>query len=233
MITLYQFPKTATFPNLSPFCVKLETYLKMANIPYDVVLTTKTDKSPKGKMPYIKYNDVMMSDSSFIIEKLMQDFGDSTETHLSPALKAQGLAIQRLCEDHLAYALMYFRWIDDTSWPFFKEIVFGKMPTPLKLAIPKIVQKGVRTKLKENGILDHSRDEILQLSKQNLKALSDILGDQKFFFGDRPTLTDAIVFAFVGMIHFENFDNPLKTILKGFPELKNHSENMKNIFFPS
>ena len=36
MIKLYQFAPAWDVPNLSPFCVKVETYLKMAGLPYEL-----------------------------------------------------------------------------------------------------------------------------------------------------------------------------------------------------
>ena len=35
MITLYQFPSRGNLPNPSPFCMKLETYLRMAGLIYE------------------------------------------------------------------------------------------------------------------------------------------------------------------------------------------------------
>ncbi len=36
MITLYRFAPVWGIPNLSPACVKVETYLRMVNLPYEV-----------------------------------------------------------------------------------------------------------------------------------------------------------------------------------------------------
>lgn len=55
-------------PSVSPFVIKLETYLRLAKIPYQV------DKGdiwgPKGKTPWITYNGVHMGDSQIIIKFL-------------------------------------------------------------------------------------------------------------------------------------------------------------------
>lgn len=55
-------------PTPSPFVLKLETYLRMAKIAYEV------DKSdiwgPKGKTPWISINGQHVSDSQLIVEFL-------------------------------------------------------------------------------------------------------------------------------------------------------------------
>jgi Glutathione S-transferase N-terminal domain len=40
-IKLFQFPRMFGIPNLSPFCCKLETWLRMAGVPYEVVDTPR------------------------------------------------------------------------------------------------------------------------------------------------------------------------------------------------
>jgi hypothetical protein len=35
MIKLYQFPPNLGLPNMSPLCMKVETYLRMAALPYE------------------------------------------------------------------------------------------------------------------------------------------------------------------------------------------------------
>ena len=53
-IKLFQFPRMFAIPNLSPFCCKLETWLRIAGIPYETVDTPDPRKGPKGKLPFIE-----------------------------------------------------------------------------------------------------------------------------------------------------------------------------------
>jgi hypothetical protein len=51
-IKLFQFPRMLGVPNVSPFCCKLETWLRIAQLPYEVVETRDPRKGPKGKLPF-------------------------------------------------------------------------------------------------------------------------------------------------------------------------------------
>ena len=53
-IKLFQFPRQFAIPNVSPFCCKMETWLRIAGIPYEVVDTPNPRSAPKGKMPFIE-----------------------------------------------------------------------------------------------------------------------------------------------------------------------------------
>jgi len=54
MIKLYQFEPAFGLPNASPFCMKLETYLRMAGLAFEIVPRASLFKAPKDKMPYIE-----------------------------------------------------------------------------------------------------------------------------------------------------------------------------------
>lgn len=41
-LRLFQFPRILGVPNLSPFCCKLETWLRIAGIPYDAFIAAYT-----------------------------------------------------------------------------------------------------------------------------------------------------------------------------------------------
>ena len=71
MITLHQFSPNWGLPNASPFCMKLEIYLRMANLPHTVIYEDTLDKAPKKKMPYIEDEGKKIGDSNLIIDYLI------------------------------------------------------------------------------------------------------------------------------------------------------------------
>lgn len=48
MIRLHQFPPVFG-RNVSPFTLKLETWLRLAGLPYEVIATRNPGRAPKGK----------------------------------------------------------------------------------------------------------------------------------------------------------------------------------------
>lgn len=53
---------------MSPYGLKLDTYLRMSKIPYE--LDTEDVTGPKGKLPWITDNGTHVADSQFCVEYL-------------------------------------------------------------------------------------------------------------------------------------------------------------------
>src|SRR5215813_9979865 len=102
-IRLFQFPRLFSIPNLSPFCSKLETWLRIAGIPYDVVDTPNPRKGPKGKLPFIEDAGLRIGDTSLIVDYLAKTRGVDLERHLNASQRAIALLVQRTLEEHFAF----------------------------------------------------------------------------------------------------------------------------------
>ena len=72
---LFQPARAFGLPNPSAFCVKVELYMRMAGIPYELALGDPRD-APKGKVPWINDDGHILGDSTFIIEYLKTKYGD-------------------------------------------------------------------------------------------------------------------------------------------------------------
>ena len=46
LVYLVQFPRAGSVPSISPFCLKLETWLRIANVPYKVNLIFSLKNGP-------------------------------------------------------------------------------------------------------------------------------------------------------------------------------------------
>ena len=108
MIKLHQLARTWGIPNLSHFCVKIETYLRMTKQPYQVVDSLPL-KGPRGKLPFIVDKGKKVSDSRLIVNFLKSTYGDTLDAHLSAEQKAIAKSFQRLLEEHLYWIVTLYR----------------------------------------------------------------------------------------------------------------------------
>ena len=232
MIKLYQFTPAFGLPNASSFCMKLETYLRMAGLPYEAPANANMMKSPKGKMPYIVDGDKTLGDSGLIIAYLKATYGDPLDAPLSPGERAVSLAFHRLLEENLYWAVVYSRWIDERGWPLTKAAFFGALPAPLRWLVPIMARRGLKKELWGHGIGRHSRDEIYAIGCNDLTALADFLGDKAFFMGAQPTSLDASAYGLLANILWTPNDSPLKQHALKYPNLEAFCRRMKAKYYP-
>lgn len=232
MIKLYQFPPAFGLPNASPFCMKLETYLRMAGLPYEAPRHADLMKSPKGKMPYIEDAGKAIGDSALIIAYLKATYGDPLDAALSPAERAVSLAFHRLLEENLYWAMVYARWIEEPGWQLSKAAFFSKLPVPLKWFVPAMARRGLKKELWGHGMGRHSREEIYAIGCADLTALGDFLGDKAFFMGAQPTSLDACAYAFLANLLWVPLDSPLKQHALKYPNFEAFCRRMKAKYYP-
>jgi glutathione S-transferase len=196
MLTLFQGPRAWGQPNFSPFCTKLETYLRMAEIPHEVKLADMR-RAPKGKIPYVELDGQCVGDSSHIIELLEERFGQQLDGALDARQKAQGRVIQRTLEEATYFVEVYHRWLT-ANFPLAREALLGGMglPKPAVLLIGAMVQRKQRRTLYGQGISRHHAREIYACGTRDFAALSALLGERPFLFGERPSSYDAVLYAF-------------------------------------
>ena len=234
MIKLYQFSPAFGLPNASPFCMKVEVYLRMAGLPYECPHGADFRKSPKGKLPYIMDSGAggkVVADSTFIIDYLKATYGDKLDAHLSPAQRALGVLIQRTFEESLYWTVVHCRWIEEAGFAKVDEAVFGRMKFPLRQIIPMLGRRGLRKQLHAQGTGRHSRDEIFAIGCRDISALAEILGDKAFFLGDEPSSIDASAYAFLANLLWVPVDLPIRAHAQTFANLETYCQRMKARYF--
>ena len=225
MITLYHF-NTAFGFDPSPFVVKMQAYLSLAGLPFEM-RRADLRKAPKGQLPYISDNGKIVADTRFIIDHLKATHGDPLDGHLDARQKAELHAWQRMIEESLYWTIVYSRWIDDAGWRVFAPMVFDFLPRPLRAIVPPLIQRRVRRTLHGQGTVRHSQDEIYALGARDLEALATLLGDRPYMLGDKPTSLDASAAGFLINILQAPIESSLKADTARHANLVAYAERMR------
>ena len=230
-ITLYQFPTALGLPNASPFCMKVETYLRMAGVAYVSRYGMYQLRAPKKKLPYIDEGGRIIADSHLIIDYLKSTCGDPLDAALTPTQRARGTAILRLLEDSLYWALLYARWIDETGWALTRPAFFGALPAPLRWFVPLLARRSLAQQLHAQGIGRHQPEEIYRIGTADIAALSLLLGEQAYFLGAEPSSFDAAAYAFLANILDVPLDMPLRRAALAHANLPAYCARMRARYY--
>ena len=234
-ITLYSIEPAWGLANVSPACLKLETWLRMAGIPFEIAPLDFT-LAPKGKMPFVRIDDQLMGDSTLIVERLSKELGKDLDAGLGPAERAVSHAFRRMLKEHLYWVMVVDRWVDDQNWvtygPWITKLFFSPLPPDQQQAYAAGVRQQMIAQAQAQGMGRHSLEEVARLGRADLQALSDYLGDKPFFMGETPTLVDATIYAYVANIVHLPFASALRDIARGMPNLVAHCERMHARYFP-
>jgi len=230
-IKLYQFQERAGVPSASPFCAKLELWLKITGIPYESERVTMTNKAPKKKIPYVVIDGKAMGDSTLIINHLAQSRGISLDDGLTPIETARDQALQGMLEERLYWYMVYDRWLGD-GWPFMSEKAFGHMSTPFRQIVKAIALRAVRRMLWVQGTARHTPGEIQSMAERDIAALAEIVGDGPYVHGAQMRAIDAVVYAFVYNLTLIKMDTPMIRAARTHANLVAYAERITREYFP-
>lgn len=233
MVELYQLPPLWGLPNISPATMKLETWLRMAEIPYEARPADVT-QAPKGKLPYIRHEGALMGDSTLIIEHLKKAYGKDPDRGLSKTERAVSLAFRRMMKENLYWVIVYSRWADPRNWGTYESFLASVVAPDPVVAKPIVaaMREQMLAQLRGHGMGRHSEDEIYAIGNADLTAIADFLADKPFFMGDHPTTVDATVFASVENILGVPISFPTKDHGLAMPNLVAYRKRMRSGFYP-
>lgn len=230
-LIVHHLPGAWGLPSVSPFCLKLDTYLRMVDIPYEVVVDKTPFAAPKKKMPYIEHEGRALGDSTFIIDYLEQVFHLEANAGLSAQERAVALALQRLLEENLYWVMVYDRWMVDSNWLSFRDIVLGGLPLPVRRAFGPAIRRAVGRQLRGHGIGLHSTAEIHAIGVRDLRAVADYLGHKPFLMGSRATTVDAAAYGLLANILWAPIASPVREEGLGHAGLVAYLQRMQDGYF--
>jgi glutathione S-transferase len=230
-ITLYVTRPGFGLPETSPFVIKSNVQLQMAGLPY-AKESTIPPQAPKGKVPYLKDDGEVVCDSTFIRAHIERKYGVDLDESLDALQRAQAWAIERMLEDHLYFAMVWFRWIVPEN--------FAKGPARFADGAPEAEREQLRRELQARkhedlrgqGIGRHSAGEIAALGVRSIDAVATLLGDKPYLMGERMSAVDAFAFGVLASILTPFFDTPLRDAVVGRPNLVAYVGRLMAHYYP-
>ena len=230
MITLFRIgPAWDKFGCISQFVLKIETYLRMAGIEFETrsLGIGFAETAPKGKLPYIEHDGAQIADSSIIVDYLKEHFGDPLDGALSSSERAKGHTIKRMIEEHIWWIMARERW-----WA--PENPYWDTPGMLKeldQASYEEARDNSRRKCIEHGVGAFTEDELDKRGREDLDALSTLLGEHPYILGDQPTSVDATTYAFLWQIMNGPYTSQLKDAAQEHDNLSDYVQRMSKEWF--
>ncbi|MGQ0619264.1 MAG: iIsoprene-epoxide--glutathione S-transferase [Panacagrimonas sp.] len=232
MIHLYGSVPGWTVPCLGPMTTKVSYFLTLSEIPFEFKpadLSQLDRDSPNGKVPFVDDEGTRIADSMLIIEHLRRRFGDRLGEGVT--LREQGtmLAFNRLIDEHLYWiAVIQPRYVADADWQYYLRLIAGTDDISPELQAFGDAWRGRVLKGYENGGWTRLPKETLYArARQDVDALSDVLGDRPFFMGDCPRWIDASVLAILRHVIDAPFSFDTRHYAAGKRNLIAYMERMK------
>lgn len=232
MITLYGFGPAFGMMDASPFVVKVDLYLRIAKLDYEVKGgINNLKRSPKGKLPFIEDDNQAIGDSAFILEHLKKKYPLNLDEPLTQEQQATAYLLSRSLEENLYWCLVYSRWADDKTWPTCKETFFAGIPFLVKDIAAGVIRRKTVKKLEAQGLALHSKEEVLSITEQTLVALSDILGDKDYFFGGSISSFDVTAFSILCQFILVDYASDFNQLAKKYDNLVRYCERINTLYY--
>jgi len=206
IVYLYQFPRCPKLPNISPKCLKVETWLKLHGIKYENVNHNAKLRSKRGLLPFVELNGEEIADSEIIIKSLAKTYNKDLDASLNQEQKNIQHAMLTMVDNHLHGAFMMWatRNADNLLNGYklnLQQLMGMKIPAGILNFIFKhsYCRKGM-AKAKASGFKGYTPEEVEEEGKKDLLVLKEMLGEQQFFFGDEPHSLDLVAFCHIAQI---------------------------------
>jgi glutathione S-transferase len=230
-LTLYATRAGFGLPDTSPFVLKTEVQLQMAGVAYERA-SAIPPQAPRGKLPYIDDRGVVVADSTFIRAHIERTYGIDLDAGLDPSQRAQAWAIERMLEDHLYFAMVWFRWLEPANFAKGPAHFADTAPEGQREQLRRDLQARKQAELHAQGLGRHTPEGIAELGTRSIDALATLLDDKPWLMGDAPSGVDATAFGMLACVLTPFFDTPLRRAAEAHANLAAYVARMMRRHYP-
>ena len=232
MIKLYQFAPAFGLPNASPFCMKLETYLRMAGLPYELMNERRRDEGAEGQAALHRRRRHDRGRHELRHRLPEGPLRRPARCRLAPPQRALATAFQRLFEENLYWAVVQTRWADrcrlgEDPRGLFRRHAGAAALVRAAAGPPRPARRDARPR---HGPTQRGRDPRHRLPRRDggrgfprrqalhARAIS-------------PTSLDATAYAFLANLLWAPVDSPIQRHARARPTLEAYCQRMKARYF--
>lgn len=238
MMKLYGYLPAWGLPNMSPYVSYTDAFLRMAGIPFEAVVLEKGDlrKTPKGKLPWIVDDDgTSVADTQLIQFYLEERYGDPLDGWLSPEQKATADLIHRMIGECWYWMAVQARYRRDEDFAIYDPLwvkFLAWLPEEQRRAPVEEFRDHLLTQFWHHGTGRNTEQEVERIARRLTDAMSTLLGEKPYLFGDRPSSLDANMYA--GLVHcaMTPFPSPIGQYIRSKPNLAAFINHVFDKYYP-
>ncbi|HEX4407511.1 MAG TPA: glutathione S-transferase family protein [Xanthobacteraceae bacterium] len=208
MLTLYSYPELFGVADNNGYGLKVFTFLRLCNVPFQHEHILDASKAPRAQLPYIVDDGETIGDSDAIIAFVTRKYRLTIDDALTKTQRNTNHLITRMLDD-LYWVMSYSRWKDDRFWPDFRDALLREHSALSEADLIKAREFNAN-RYHFQGIGRYAPDEAMARGVADLRVLADIVPAEGFVHGPKPTSIDAGIYGFIANIYFYDIDTPLK-----------------------
>ncbi|KAF9584959.1 metaxin 1 [Lunasporangiospora selenospora] len=238
---LYIYGGAFDLPTIDPQCMAVISYMSIvSHQQYTIIECNDPGLSPTGELPMLHDGKNWISGANRIISYLSKIDYNANE-NLSKEDRAKLVAYSALVDESLTDALL-FSWFADAEnfLGVIRKQYSRLLPIPSRYITPLQMRKSAVQRVQKYGghvdsgtLVKAENTKIYDLARDCYRVLDRKLGEQEFFFGDRPSSLDAKVFGYLALQLYPEIPHPrFQAILNSqFPRLVAFCDRCRDEFF--
>ncbi|EPS69226.1 hypothetical protein M569_05543 [Genlisea aurea] len=215
-------------PTACPVCLPVYIYLKLSQFPFELEFNSSYPDSDQIPFVEIGYRVAYNNEKGGVIQSLKENGEIDLDSGVGSV--PEFVFMKAMVESSLADAVMYELWLGPNS-NVAKEIYYSDLPWPIGKILHFKQARSVKQLLgitSENA--ERREEEIYRMAEQAYSALATRLGDESFFFENRPTSLDAYLLSNLLFTIALPETSVLRSKLISHPNLLSYAENLKMKF---
>ena len=219
----------------SCYVSRVEAYLRLIKQPYVKKLSLGGSENPRSKVPFANVKGTMVDDSSRVIATIKNSLNSTVDDNLTDEQKSIGHLIRQLLFGSLYWVLLHQKFDTAGGREAFTKEMSAKIPPIVNKFVIAMIFRSMNANLHGCGIGRMPHAEIVKKGQEDVRALSTLLGKQKFFFGKEPTSYDTDVYSWLVLLFYDSAQLQNQWVNDIKEECKNlvdHTVRMRKLLYP-